>query len=88
MSHADTLNVEFPAAQPPGRDDLMVLLIATTLPADRPPVPVTIERLLAIMRCRGIFAVCEPHGQSHFVWFPVSLTTVQPFFLSARLTSL
>lgn len=37
--------------------------------------------------CRGMFALCCPHGQAHLVWGPVSALTEHPARLSARLTS-
>jgi hypothetical protein len=40
-----------------------------------------------MMLCRGMFAVCRLHGQTHLVCGPSLETMLQPFRLSARVTS-
>jgi hypothetical protein len=34
--------------------------------------------------CRGMFALCWPHGQTHLTWPPVVALTEQPERCSAR----
>lgn len=87
LSDAQTLDVQLPASGPPPGADLVGvhwshpscrqairLIVLATTPADT-------------VTCRGIFALCFPHGQIHFTWPPVAALTKQPARVSARLTS-